>query len=49
MRISVVFLFVFALAASVLARPINDGNKFFASGDYASALEKYMKAREADV
>lgn len=48
MRISVVFLFVFALAASVLARPINDGNKLFASGDYASALEKYMKAREAE-
>ena len=30
------------------ARPINDGNKLFAAGDYAGALEKYMKAREAE-
>ena len=31
-----------------MARPINDGNKLFAAGDYAGALEKYMKAREAE-
>ena len=30
------------------ARPINDGNKLYAAGDYAGALEKYMKAREAE-
>ena len=42
-------LMVFVLGvASVFARPINDGNKLFAAGDYAGALEKYMKAREAE-
>jgi tetratricopeptide (TPR) repeat protein len=33
---------------SLWARPINDGNKLFAAGDYAGALEMYMKAREAE-
>lgn len=43
------FLIVLVLSCGVsLARPINDGNKLFASGDYARALEKYMKAREAE-
>lgn len=36
------------MAVAVFARPINDGNKLFAAGDYAGALEKYMKAREAE-
>ena len=36
------------MAAMGFARPINDGNKLYASGDYAGALEKYMKAREAE-
>ena len=36
------------LAAGLWARPINDGNKLFKNGDYAGALEKYMKAREAE-
>ena len=35
-------------SVSLWARPINDGNKLFAAGDYAGALEKYMKAREAE-
>ena len=35
------------MAVASFARPINDGNKLFAAGDYAGALEKYMKAREA--
>ena len=30
------------------ARPINDGNKLYAAGDYAGALEKYMMAREGE-
>ena len=46
MRFVVLLLCVFAVA--VWARPINDGNKLFAKGDYAGALEKYMKAREAE-
>ena len=41
-------LLVCVLSAALLARPINDGNKLFAKGDYAGALEKYMKAREAE-
>lgn len=36
------------MAVAAFARPINDGNKLFAAGDYAGALEKYMKAREAE-
>ena len=36
------------LTVALWARPINDGNKLFASGDYKGALEKYMKAREAE-
>jgi tetratricopeptide (TPR) repeat protein len=36
------------LSVSLFARPINDGNKLFKNGDYAGALEKYMKAREAE-
>ena len=36
------------MAVAVFARPINDGNKLYAAGDYAGALEKYMKAREAE-
>ena len=44
-------LFVFLmclLAVALWARPINDGNKLFKNGDYAGALEKYMKARESE-
>ena len=36
------------LSVVLCARPINDGNKLFKKGDYAGALEKYMKAREAE-
>ena len=36
------------LSVALFARPINDGNKLFKNGDYAGALEKYMKAREAE-
>ena len=36
------------LSVALWARPINDGNKLFKNGDYAGALEKYMKAREAE-
>ena len=42
-----VFLMCF-LTAALWARPINDGNKLFASGDYEGALKKYMEAREAE-
>lgn len=48
MRFSVCFLFALSVVSAAYAWPINDGNKLFASGDYAGALEKYMKAREAD-
>ncbi|MCQ2061769.1 MAG: tetratricopeptide repeat protein [Fibrobacter sp.] len=41
-------VFCLFLAALACARPINDGNKLFAAGDYAGALEKYMKARESE-
>lgn len=34
--------------ASIEARPINEGNKLFATGDYEGALTKYVKAREAE-
>ena len=44
----IVFLLMLLSVTSVWARPINDGNKLFANGDYAGALEKYMKAREAE-
>ena len=46
MRFVVFLICLFAVA--LWARPINDGNKLFAKGDYAGALEKYMKAREAE-
>lgn len=47
--ISLLIKFALVLGVSVVfARPINDGNKLFAAGDYAGALEKYMKAREAE-
>ena len=51
MRISTVFKICslsMLMAVASFARPINDGNKLFAAGDYAGALEKYMKAREAE-
>lgn len=38
----------FLLAVAAFARPINDGNKLFAAGDYAGALKKYMEARESE-
>ena len=41
-------LLVCLLSVALFARPINDGNKLFKKGDYARALEKYMKAREAE-
>lgn len=41
-------VYLLCFAAVLWARPINDGNKLFAAGDYAGALEKYMKAREAE-
>lgn len=41
-------LLLLVLSVMAGARPINDGNKLFAAGDYAGALEKYMKAREAE-
>lgn len=34
--------------AFVMARPINDGNKLFALGDYEAALVEYTKARESE-
>lgn len=40
--------FCFLLAVAAFARPINDGNKLFAAGDYAGALKKYMEARESE-
>lgn len=48
MRLSIsnVFAAVLMVAVASFARPINDGNRLFAAGDYAGALEKYMKARE---
>ena len=33
---------------SFLGRPINDGNKMYANGDYKGALETYMKVRESE-
>lgn len=51
MRLLNIALFSICLIATpsmLFARPINDGNKLFAAGDYAGALEKYMKAREAE-
>ncbi|MCQ2097868.1 MAG: tetratricopeptide repeat protein [Fibrobacter sp.] len=42
----ILIVMMWAGAATAFARPINDGNKLFAAGDYAGALEKYMKARE---
>ena len=36
------------MTASLFARPINAGNKLYASGDYAGALKEYMKARTED-
>ena len=51
MQVSTVFKIcslTMLMAVASFARPINDGNKLFAAGDYAGALEKYMKAREAE-
>lgn len=46
---SLLIKFALVLGLSVaFARPINDGNKLFVAGDYAGALEKYMKARESE-
>lgn len=46
------FLIIAILACvgsvSVFARPINDGNKLFAAGDYEGALKKYMEARQSE-
>ncbi len=47
MRFLTIFLALFC-AATVFARPINDGNKLFAAGDYEGALKKYMEARESE-
>ena len=33
---------------SFLGRPINDGNKMYANGDYKGALETYTKVRESE-
>lgn len=41
-------VFCLLLAVVAWARPINDGNKLFAAGDFESALKKYMEAREAE-
>ena len=46
MRLFVLLTCLFAV--TICARPINDSNKLFKNGDYAGALEKYMKAREAE-
>ena len=43
-----IFLIGAVLVAGTFARPINDGNKLFAAGDYEGALKKYMEAREAE-
>lgn len=42
------FLLIALLCAVAFARPINDGNKLFAKGDYAGALKKYMEARKSE-
>ena len=45
MRISTVFKICslsMLMAVASFARPINDGNKLFAAGDYAGALEKHL-------
>lgn len=47
MRFLTIFLALFC-AAAAFARPINDGNKLFAAGDYEGALKKYMEARESE-
>lgn len=41
-------VFCLLLAVVAWARPINDGNKLFAAGDFEGALKKYMEAREAE-
>ncbi|MCF0215978.1 MAG: tetratricopeptide repeat protein [Fibrobacteraceae bacterium] len=46
MRFALFLLLAFVV--TVNARPINDGNKLFAVGDYEGALKKYMEAREAE-
>ncbi|MCF0223496.1 MAG: tetratricopeptide repeat protein [Fibrobacter sp.] len=48
MRRLFLVLLVLLGAAVSFARPINEGNKLFEAGDYAAALEKYMKARESE-
>lgn len=42
------FFLLMALSALALARPINDGNKLFAKGDYSGAIEKYQKVTPAE-
>ena len=48
MKMRFLLICVCLLSVGLWARPINDGNKLFAKGDYAGALEKYMKARESE-
>ena len=36
------------MAVLGFARPINDGNKLYAAGDYAGALMKYLEARQEE-
>ncbi|MCF0223735.1 MAG: tetratricopeptide repeat protein [Fibrobacter sp.] len=43
-----VLFIVLMVAVALWARPINEGNKLFSSGDFAGALEKYMDARTAE-
>ena len=42
------WLLIFWVAAAVYARPINDGNRLFADGDFQGALEKYEEARQSE-
>lgn len=43
-----VVFFMLLFSDAVFADAVKDGNKLFAGADYAGALEKYQKAREAD-
>lgn len=43
-----VVLLLLCYFASLWQRPINDGNKMYAEGDYKGALEKYMGVRESE-
>ena len=42
------WLLIFWVAAAAYARPINDGNRLFADGDFQGALEKYEEARQSE-